>query len=374
MKRILSIVLVNLLILCTFTGCDFKDIDRRVFILAVGIDIDSSNPELVRVSLKAAMPTSGGESGGGGSSSEKDTSTLYTLSGNSMSNILRKIKSETPLEPDFSHMKLIMFGEQYVKEHDISTVLDFFTRRRDFQNIAWITLGVPSAETVLSVTPKEERIPGNSLFMKFGQGSESPYSYKKKLFEMYNDIITPGNSPSCSIMETKNDKIVMNKAAIFSKGKLALELNENETEILNLLTDKIHLGSLNINLKEKGSPVSISINKGSSKIKVKKSNDSDILCSITPKINATLEELDGFTGEASELTPKFEADLKKQVTALLDKFKENQVDPLHLQMFYWANDKNYMPNKDWLTDIYPNIKFEINPNIELNHTGTLRSN
>ncbi|MBL4937068.1 Ger(x)C family spore germination protein [Clostridium sp. YIM B02515] len=373
MKKSLSLVLINILILCSLTGCDFKDIDHRVFILAIGIDLDPSNSELMRVSLKAAMPTSGGESSGG-SSNEKGMSDMYTLSGDSLSNILREIKSETSFEPDFSQMKLIVFGEQYAKTHNIDYNLDFFTRRRDFQDIAWVSLGVPSAKAVLTATPKEERIPGNSLFLKFGQGSESPYSYKKRLFQIYSDTITPGCSPSCSIIETKEDKLAMNKTAIISKGKLALVLNENETETLNLLTDKIRLGSLTIKLEEKGPPISISINKGSSKIKIKKTSEGDILCTITPKINATLEELDNFSGNASVLAPKFEVALKKQITALLDKLKENKVDPLQLQMLYWANDKNYMPTNDWLTDIYPNIKFEVNPHIELVHTGILRSN
>ncbi|ERI92437.1 germination protein, Ger(x)C family [Clostridiales bacterium oral taxon 876 str. F0540] len=374
MKRLISLVLINIIILYTLTGCDFKDIDRRVFILAIGIDLEPSNQELMRVSLKAALPSSGGEDGGGGSSSEKENFNLYTLSGDSMANILRRIKSETPLEPDFSHMKLIIFGEQFVKERSLDYILDFFTRRRDFQNIAWVSLGVPSAKAVLSITPKEERIPGNGLFMKFGQGSESPYSYKKRLFEMYNDTITPGSSPSCSIIETKEDKLVMNKAAVLSKGKLNLVLNEDETQILNLLTDKIHLGSLTTKLEEKGPPISMSINRGSSKIKIKKTSEGDILCTINPKINATLEELDNFSGDAPKLAPIFETILKKQITALLDKFKENKVDPLHLQMLYWSNDKDYMPKNEWITEIYPNIKFEVNPDIELIRTGTLRSN
>lgn len=371
MKRIICCILNFILIASIFTGCDYKDIDRRMFIMAIGIDGDPLNPDFMKISVKAAMPGSIGESSGGGTP-QKSSTDIYTLSGNSLSNILRTLKSETSMEPDFSQMKVIVFGEKYVEQHDIVEIEGFFIRRRDFQEMAWITLGVPSALDVLSVTPKEEKVPGNSLFMKFGQGSESPYAYKKRSHEFYSDVITPGCTPACPIIEIKDGKIVMNKAALFTKGKVTLVLSKEETQLLNLLYEKVTLGSITIDQSDKSVPLTISIDSGKSKIKIGKAkNKEDIVCTIDIKIEASLEETGGFSGELQSLAPEFEKVLRKQVMNLLNKFKENNVDPLRLEMRYWSNTRDFMPTEAWLTDILPNIKFEVNPKIKIIHGGIL---
>lgn len=372
MRKNLTLLLCSIIIIFNFSGCDFKDIDKRVFIVAVGIDGDQGNPDLITMSFKAAMPGSVGEASGTGSSSQGRNTHTYTVTGSSISNILRTLKGQTSMEPDFSHMKIIIYGRDYASRHDISPIEEFLIRRRDFQDTAWVCLGAPSAKEVLSVTPNEEKVPGNGLFLKFGQGTNSPYAVKTKSYEFYNDIITPGCTPVCSIMELKEGNIIMNKAALFSEGKLSLILNKEETQLLNLLKDRIKFGTFSIIRKEEKKPISISIDNGKSKINVRKTKDGGgITCTIDIKIEGSLEEIDSFTGKDTELSPEFEEMLKKHVMTLLDKFSNSNLDPLRLEMRYWSNTLEFMPTKAWLTDMIPNINYVINPKIDIIHTGVI---
>lgn len=372
MKNFFILLFCLLLTPLTISGCDFKDIDRRIFIVAIGIDGASNNPELLSVSFKAAIPGSSTEANFSGGGSSENNTQVYTIVGDSMSSIFRTLKSQTSREPDYSHMKLVIYGKNFAENHDLDKIEEFLITRKDVQDMAWISLGIPSAKAILNITPKEEKIPGNSLFLKFGLGTDSPFTIKVRSYEFYSDIITPGCTPICSIMEAENNNIIMNKTALFSKGKLSSILNKEETELLTLLRDGIRFGSLSILRKGEKIPLSISIDSGKAKINIDKSqDDNSITCTIKIKIEGSLEETDGFSGKVKTLSPEMEEALKKRVMTLLNKLKENNLDPLRLEMRYWSNTLDFMPAKTWLTDMLPKINFIVDPKIDIIHTGVL---
>lgn len=272
-------------------------------------------------------------------------------------------------------MKLIIFGKTFTINNSIHNVIDFFIRRRDFQNIAYVAVGSPSAKQILAVNPKEERLAGNSLFMKFGQGSESQYSVPTKLFEMYHRSIIPGVSPYCSIIELENDKFVMKKIAIFDKGMLKLELNQEESMVFNLFKRKIRLGSLVLN--DDTSPIGIGINENKVKIKCKNSAKEDrIFFDIKITLRGTIEEIGKLQGVIANHKPMLEEEfsklLNKQVSSLLRKFKENKVDPLELSIVYWAHNKPYNFSEKWLKEMFSHAQFNINCRVILERGGNLR--
>lgn len=376
-KNLLLAISCSLLI--SLAGCDFKDIDKRLFIIAIGVDEDAGDANNLTVCFKVAIP--GGAGGGDSGSIEKGESDIYTITGNSISKIFRQLKSETAREPDFSHAKMIIFGKHYSDKHNIESAVDFFMRRRDVQNMSWIAIGMPSAKEILKVKQKEEIIPGNSLFLKFGGGAESPYKHEMRLYKFYNDTITPGLTPSCSVMEAEENKIKMNKTVLFSKGKSTLILNKDETFLFNLLRKKSQYGLLDINyfdpnkplsIEEANKPLSIGIDKSKVKIKVDKNREA-VLCSIKIMIEATLEEKGTYSGNPENLAPYFEKVMHNQITNLLNKLKKNNMDPLDLEMRYWSNNKSFMPTKEWSEKIFPNIKFVVDTKISILRSGVLQA-
>lgn len=361
MKPLISIFLSFIISLSMLTGCDFKDIDKRLFIVALGLDSDPANPKDIKVTFKAALPSQGGSTG-----SDQTT----TATADNLTDIFRIIKTKTGNEPDFSHMKIIIFGKGFAANKSLNDAITFFTRRRDFQMISWIAVGAPSASAILSFNPKEEMSPGSNLFMKFGEGAESQYARKQRLFEMYHQLQTPGISPSCAIIELKEDTYVMENMAVFDEnGKTKLVLGRDETKLFNILDRGIKLGSLV--LRDGDSPIGIGLEQAKGSIKLAKPYTKPVF-NIDVKARAGLEETVAADGNTEELSKKFSKLLTKQMGNLLNKLKENEVDPLEFESTYWAKNREVKFSKSWLKEEYQHAVFNVNCDVKIERTGYIK--
>lgn len=364
--RYLSKLLIIFFIVSFFTGCDFKDIDRRTFIVAVGIDSVGGNGE-IEVSFKAAIPKTIGQSGSG--QGEKNFE-FYTVRGNSFGEIFRLLKTKTSLEPDFGHMKIIVLGEGYVKNNEIDDVIDFFARRRDIQLIAYVAVGSPSAKAVLSMEPQGEKTAGGALFMKFGQGTNSEYGLITMLKDVKYSATTKGMTAFCPVLEVAEGKIILEKVALFDRVKFSMFLNRDETKLFKLLFEGVQNGYIVVDTLESKNPLGININSGKAAIKLKEVNN-DIIYNIKVTIKGNLEEV----GEYVELTDA-EARAKKildsRISLLLGKLQKNGLDPLQLQVKYWANNKNYDFSDEWLENQYKKVQFKVDSNVVIERTGIFK--
>jgi spore germination protein KC len=368
MKKSISFIVIALSLCCLLSGCkDFKDVDRRAFVVAIGIDVNPDNKREMQVVYKVAaanlQSSSGGDSVGGGESE------IYTVEGESLADIFRVIKTKTFEEPDFAHMKLILFGSEFIKNNSIDPVIQFFVRRRDFQNIAYTAVGYPSAKALLSHKLKEENFAGNGLFLKFGEGAENPYGLHRRIYELYRQIVTPGISPSLPIIELKENKFVMEKICILSRGKTKLELGRDESKIFNMLTRRIPLASLS--MKEGNEEVGIGLRDVSGKIKYD-GKSKNLNFNVNIKAKALLEEVGTTYITKEDLEKRFSELLTKRTESLFIKLKENNLDPFELEIKYWSSNRDFNFNEEWLESEIPRAKFNVNCKINVVSTGSLK--
>lgn len=352
------------IILMLASGCDFKDIDRRRFIVAIGLELGSDKNK-IKVSCKSALPFEKG------AAAPEKKYVLYTAETDSISEALRIIKTKAAFEPDYGHMKMVILSQEFAEKHGLKDTVDFFVRRRDMQNIAWFAIGRPSIKEFLDFQPEGEMIAGNYLFLKFGQGVESPYAYKKTTAEMYTDIMTSGFTPTCPIVRVEKPFFVLENTAIFSKDKIAMELTRDETMIFNILDDQINDAYIKIYPKDNETPVGISLNRISRKIDIVLEEDG-VVCNVEVKGGGVIEETylnDHDLKMFGELTSK---EIKKNVEGLLNKLKEKNLDPLLIQKKYWMKKRDYNFSEAWLIDIYPKMKFKVNVDVDVNTTGSLK--
>src|SRR5690606_12166849 len=85
----------------------------------------------------------------------------------SIASAVAYLKAKAGKEFDFGHMKMIFIGEELAYDPWLKT-LDWFWRRRDIQNVAYVAVAKPDAKTVLDLRPKYERIPANAFLLSFG--------------------------------------------------------------------------------------------------------------------------------------------------------------------------------------------------------------
>ena len=368
MKRILLVIFIFILTVFPLSSCDFKDIDRRVFIAAMGLDYDQESKQIV-VHLKAALAQEQAQAG----ALDQKNFKMFSTRDDSIGEALRKIKSQASREPDYSHMKIILLGEEFAKEYPLERVVDYVVRRRDFQNVAWVLVGRPTAESILKVQPIGERIAGNYLFMKFGQGVESQYIHETRSYGFYSDMITPGVTPLCPIVELKEQNFMINKAALFSDGKMKLELQKEETKLLKALTGEMDKGFFVMN-HSKISDKLFGILVRSVKPRINLENPNEEIPNFSMEINvkALVEETSIPRNDSEVISTEFEKYIKKEVMDLMEKLQENEVDPLRLGAYYWMHHIDYEWNERWLTELYPRAKFDINVIVEVEGSGNLR--
>ena len=358
--KFLVVVLLTGLLL---NGCGFKDIDKRFFVVSIGVDLAKNSPKKYLVSLKFAVP-----------SSSKDKPTAFMIvseKADSMSEAVRIIKTKVDKEIDFSHAKVIVYGDEVVKENGNAGINYWFVRRRDIQSIAWVAIGRPSALAVLKVQPKSEYIPSNALFLALGRdGSESPYIISEFLFDFKYRLIERGLDPLLPIIKAKKDIFEINTVGLFNKSKLELTLNPEETKILNFLRNREEKSANKITKGK--TTIVIATHKVKTKYKIyTPKGESPYI-----KVNVSLE---GSVEEATRLVPNdklsdyeraTEKSLSKEIENVLSKIQKANVDPIGFGLRYRSRHFN---NDDWeeWKRIYPLIKFKVKTKVQIEDTGII---
>lgn len=368
MIRIVCSVLVLLLIL-PLQGCKFKDIDLKLFVMAIGIDEAENDPAKLSVTLKIAIPQ-------GDPKKAEEQVQILTHEGDTIAEIVREMKSRIDKELDFGHCKALLFGEKYARKN-IEEGLDWMMRRRDLQLTIYTGVARPSAKEVLNVQPVTERIPANSLLLALSKdGTESPFIVPAAFsYLLQRRIDEKGVDPILPLIEAKNDhEFLINKAYLFDKNKALEVLDPEETRIYNLL----YLKNLktSFNLEHEGIKYAYNVEKSKSKYKIITPKTGTPSIEYTIKVSAEMEE----SYRGSRFTEKMIKDLSKaageqmneRVEKVLKKILQTKSDPLgwglRYQARHWNNSTEY---KDW-ADLKERLEFHVKSNVDIKYTGMVR--
>ncbi|WP_042356031.1 Ger(x)C family spore germination protein [Bacillus rubiinfantis] len=361
-KRIqLSFLVCALLFI---NGCGFKDIDKRLFVVSIGIDLapEDSNKEYL-VSLKFAVP----------SASKDKPSEFFIISeeADSMSEAVRILKTKVDKEIDFSHAKVIILGEKVVKKTGNAGVYYWFARRRDIQEIAWVAIGKPQALDVLKVKPKSEVLPSEALILALGKdGSETPYIIPALLFDFKYRLIERGIDPVLPIIEAKSEWFEMNTIGIFNKTKMKLHLAPEETKLLNYLRGNEQKSSLKI-AREK-TKIVVDTDKVKAKYKLISRKGKKPYIKMNISVKGRLEEADHRVdnSQLQKYEKVAETTLSKEFKHVLEKLRDAEVDPIGFGLNYRAH--RFQQN-DWANwkRIYPQIDFVVQAKVDITDTGLI---
>jgi spore germination protein KC len=359
-------ILVLLVVCLLLPGCNgYKDIDKRFFVVEIGIDQAENEEKKYLVTLKLAIPSANPKTTG-------SESVVLTEEGKTISEAVRVLKAKVDKELDFGHAKVIIIGEE-IAEEGISELLDWFTRRRDIQQIAYVGIGKPDAKTIVEKNPKFVRIPGNYLFLTFGDtGTETPYVTTSYLFHLRRCIEEDGLDAILPIIETKKDTFAIDNAGVFQDGKLAIELTEEETMLYNAIETEYPKVELIIETDEFIFGVSSKILKAKYKIFTPQEKKPYIEMSVD--IEGIVEETTEPIKE--ELLKKYEKlvkdDTEEKIKSLLVKLQKESVDPFGFGLRYRATHVGKEEEKleKWKA-IYPEIEFNVKVKVKLMGTGVI---
>ncbi len=364
---VIMLLLTSLLIITS--GCNYKEIDKRFFVVGIGIDNPEDPDKKFKVTLKLAIPNPEPKQGG-------SSFIILTEEDSSIAEAVGKIKSKVDKELDFGHLKLIILGEDY-EGGDFLTTLDWCVRRRDIQQIANVAIGRPTAKQLLEKKLAYETLPSNSLLIALdGSAVESNYITSVYLFELYRNIKELGIDPILPIIEVKENYFTINQVALLEKdGQLKIKtlLSPEETRIFNLIDKAKAKTSIHVNSKELGCDFVINVEDAKKSYKITTTDEGDLLLSFDLKISGIMEESlieDGGTHlqKCDQQASEF---IKNDVVLLLEKMQKERLDPLGFGLYYrsrhWNNEKEW---SDW-QELYEVLRFEVTVDVNIKSPGVI---
>ena len=366
--RVFLLMGLCFLVLMFLQGCGYKDIEKRYFITAIGLDESDKGPDFYKVTIKISLPSTEAQSLG------NDQYIILTRETKTISEAVRLFKSDLDRELDFSHTKAILLGKGII-DRNIETTLDWFLRRTDVQNIAYVAVGDPSAKDVLDAKIKGEQLASNAIFMFFGRtGAETPYVATTYLYDLKKNLTDDGIDAILPELSIQNDLLAVNNTYILTEKKAMLKLNKEETKILNSL--KNYNRNLDLDMvADKNNHyfvVDIESFKTDYDIKVPKNQSPYIHLSVNikgsieeSKTKLSLQNIDHYNKEVSAAT-------QQRILALLKKCQKYHVDPLGFGLHYFATHFYNDNEVETWNSLYQNIKFNVTVNTDLRTTGAIQ--
>lgn len=363
MKLIIKLLFIFIISL-TLNGCNgFKDIDKRFFVVSVGIDKEKNEEEQQHfiVSLKIVLPSSQPKK-------EIEQFTILSEKGRTISEAVRTLKSRVDREIEFGQMKVIVFGKAVVQE-DITYIMDWFSRREDIQQVAYVSIGDPTAKAILEMQPKQEQIPSNALFLTFGNtGIESPYITTTHLFQFRRNLYEKGIDARLPIVQIEEGTYLINEASIFLDSKQKIVLPPSKTKLINLLIERYD--KIDLTVQENDEYFIISVDHFTMDYQLNSQNVINIEIDIAGIIEESLTHIEMNKLEYyNQLTEKLMA---RRIQDLLLVLQEHQVDPFGFGLRYRATHFGSEDEKwnNW-KNIYPEVSFNVLVNVELEGTGLI---
>ncbi|RFU63712.1 Ger(x)C family spore germination protein [Peribacillus glennii] len=367
MKRACFIFLLcELLFLCTIlAGCAFRDIDKRFFVVAMGIDKSNDEKRPYDVTLKLAIPSPEIRPG-------KANFQIISEKADSIPEAVRVMKSKVDKEFDFGHCRMVVFDEKTIRKNQGFTI-NWFLRRRDIQGITYLGIGKPSARDVLKARVQSERLPGNALILSFDPTTNtSPYIMTSMLNDFYMRVREDGIDPYLPIIEPIKGSYNISKVALFAKGTLKADLTRDETRILNELMSTDRRGQINV--ASGGNQLFVNVDDLKSGIQVMLPKGEK------PYIDVHLDIKGFIEGSGEKLATDQElkryekiagATISKRVKRVLKTIQKMEADPLGLGLRYQAKmGATEQQTKDW-ERIYPNMDIRVHTDLKIKGTGTM---
>jgi len=367
--RWISLLLILILLIPIAAGCGTKDIDKRMFVIGVGIDKSDNEEKPYKVSLKVPVPMNKKSSG------TSPGFIFLTEEAATISEALHLLTTHVDKNLEYGHAKFIVIGESILNE-DLRVVMDIFLRRREFQQTAWTTVGKPSAESVLQAKPASDIPDINILFNRFSDiGTESSYIVSVFLFDFRRQLVERGIDPVLPVIETNEgkDKIIVNKAVVIddnSKGKL--ELTTEQVEDYNMITNRMGSVRFELGVQAEDFDFTVYIDKVKTNYKITTNNNKPVVkmnLELTGVIEESTQRL--VQHKTEEYNRLAAAVLKKRLEAFLTYLQKNEVDPIGFGLRYEATRLHTEHIEEEWNKLYPELSFDVTVHVKITSLGSI---
>lgn len=366
-KRWLALTVAGLVAAFLMAGCSSKDIDKRFFVVSLGMDGGAGGKVLV--SLKLAIPK--------GVIRHGDSEfIMMTMEDNTVENAVNRIRTLLDKELDFGHLKLVVFGEGLARQ-GIMPYMDWLERTPQIQRICWLAVGKPSALKVLEFRPMSERYPSNNIFLSLARsGTESDLAVTQYLYSFSRELSERGVDPKLPVIEVAKQGLAIDHLVLFRGDKLSLHLTPDETRIMNIIHGQKNRTEWMVGSEEDAPAGRAVLYSRQHQADFRILEGAEPAARIGIRIKAGLGEIvpRGTLNpeRKAALVRQAEEKISKETLALLEKCRKAGIDPLGMGLRYrathWNNETEWT---EWQA-LYPALKFEVKTEVRITATGNTK--
>lgn len=193
-KRILALAMMICILF--LSGCwDKRELTDLAVISAIGIDRTDDGKYVLHFQIINPGNVAGGLQGGG--ASDRPPVSVYSVSGDNLTEALRKGSMKVSRRLYFAHTNLVVFSEKLAKEEGLNFILDNLDRDTEFRTTATAVIAHKcKAEDIIKVLTPIDKIPSNKVNKTLGF-TEEQYGriIKTSLQDVLIDLASPTGAP-----------------------------------------------------------------------------------------------------------------------------------------------------------------------------------
>lgn len=372
-----------MMIIC-LSGCwDRVEIEERGFAVGLALDKPEEEPveetynDPVEVTVQIVIPRKLSPENRGPKPFEN-----MSVVGDSVFEQVRNLSENSGRALYFPHNRIWLISEQVAKTpYLLSEVIEVALRDDDARRNVKVFIAKGSAKKMFEVEPINESTPASYIEMLGENHSKTAKIFESKRIGDLHENIVDKEDFIIPIIQYVNKKELHNGGvAVFSKDghKMVGELDEEETESLNIILDKYKSGVFKVKFKEK--LVSIEAKKVRSILSAKKTNMDGIKFRLDIQIEGSLEEVFGSPLKTSEDTEKLEKAFAKKITSDINKVIKKSQNELHADILGFSDYlNNYDPKtwkqiqQDWTEgrELFKDVQTDVNVRTYIAHPGSL---
>ncbi|SFM33512.1 spore germination protein KC [Gracilibacillus orientalis] len=381
MKKLIPFMMVILL-----TGCwDVQELTEIGIVAAMAIDMDEETGEY-QLTAQYLRPSAESTF----VASQDDPFLMITVTGRSISEMLRKTNHKIDRKGFYAHNKVVIVSEEVAKEGLLS-IFETFQREQVVRSYVW--LGVTRDTSAASVLEKQKnsisKVSANFLSSLFDNAEYEAVAFN--LLKFYKQALRQGMSPVLGVLsfdqsnQNTEADVQLSGGAAFNKDKLIGFMNNKETMAYNWITNhggSSAQGGLTFPYKE-DKYATLKLIDINSSIKPKVTNEKDISYTIEIKKQVEITEQQELKKtETRKELPKLVAELEKQA----EKEIENRVaevikkaqEEFQADIFGFGSSlRNKYPKvwkkvKDNWGQEFANVPYEIKVEVEILNAGLLQ--
>ncbi|WP_436374831.1 Ger(x)C family spore germination protein [Cytobacillus sp. BC1816] len=354
LKSKAPITVCLLLTVMILTGCwDIRDINHRT--LPVVLGISTIEDDQYKVFLKIPEPVEG--------SMEVK---IVSATGETISHAVDVISRNMETSVDLLHVKVIMI-ERKTAEEGMKDIIAGFMRSREVSSKALVTICDQNMDEFFSILSESKNLKGTNMFDYFEKNAGwNPEIALTRIWEVYRSIHSYTRDVAIPLIVTGDTTTYEQVgSAVIKNGKMVEQISNDETLLFNAFNDESTHGQIEVL-----NHASVMIIGNSMNHHTELTDKQPVLQS---RINLKVVVLETRGKTSSDMIKKELSHLlSSRFSSMLANLQESEADILGLGQLYRTKiDRNEL--KNWRSVYYPNLKSDIQFQIDIQNEGYLRT-